>query len=103
VVLDRSDNVVYRDVYPPVDLSDAGAPEREAMRRRGEFMMFMESDLCPRLEFFTGVAGSVTLRLEDTLAPTAAPAPETKAVAPATPATPAAPATPRRATKPRAN
>jgi len=70
VVFDRTENVTYRDVYPPVDLSDAGRAEREAMRSRGEFLMFMESDLCPRLEFFTGVAGTVSLRLDETLSPT---------------------------------
>ena len=69
VVLDRTDNVLYRDVYPPVDLSDAGRGEREAMRARGEFLMFMESDQCPRLEFFTGAAGNVALRLDQTLSP----------------------------------
>ena len=73
VVMDRSDNVIYRDVYPPIDLSDAGNAEREAMRRRGEFLMFMESEQCPRLEFFTGAAGSVGLRLEQTLSPSDAP------------------------------
>jgi hypothetical protein len=52
------------------------------------------------MEFFTGGAGSVALRLDDTLAPTAAPAAEAKGAAPANPA---APATPRRAAKPRAN
>jgi hypothetical protein len=70
VVFDRTENVLYRDVYPPVDLSDAGRAEREAMRARGEFMMFMESEQCPRLEFFTGSAGTVALRLDQTLSPT---------------------------------
>ena len=67
VVFDRSDNVVYRDVIPPVDLSDAGRADRDAMRRRGEFLLFLESDQCPRLEFFTGGAGAVGLRLDDTM------------------------------------
>lgn len=69
VVFDRTDNVLYRDVYPPVDLSDAGRAEREAMRRRGEFLLFMESEQCPRLEFFTGAAGTVAVRLDQTLSP----------------------------------
>ena len=25
IVLDRNENVVYQDIYPPVDLSDEGA------------------------------------------------------------------------------
>lgn len=88
VVYDRTENVIYRDVIPPVDLSDAGAQEREAMRKRGETMMFMESDTCPRLEFFTGGAGNIGLRLDDALAPSP------NAVAP--PAAPAKPAAPRK-------
>jgi len=71
VVFDRTENVIYRDVYPPVDLSEAGTAERESMRRRGEYMLFMEVDTCPRLEFFTGVAGNVGVRLEEALAPSA--------------------------------
>lgn len=82
VVMDRSDNVIYRDVVPPVDLSEAGAPAREAMRQRGEFFLFHESDICPRVEFFTGTAGNVALRLDEALAPTIRPG--SPAAAPAT-------------------
>ena len=93
VVLDRTDNVVYRDVYPPVDLSESGAAEREAMRRRGEYMLFMEVDTCPRLEFFTGVAGNVGVRLDEALAPSpeAKPA-DAKAAEPKAPRAPRKPA-----------
>ena len=45
-VIDRNDVVIYRDRRPPVDLSIAGAPEREAMRNRGEFLMFFETETC---------------------------------------------------------
>ena len=69
MVFDRSDNVIYRDVYPPVDLSETGRAERDTMRRRGEFLLFMESEQCPRLEYFTGSAGTVALRLDETLSP----------------------------------
>jgi len=89
VVFDRTENVVYRDVFPPVDLSDAGKAEREAMRQRGEFLMFMDAEQCPRLEFLTGAAGNIALRLDDTLAPTREPA------RPAAPTMPKAPRTPR--------
>jgi len=58
VVFDRTDNVIYRDVFPPVDLSDAGKADREAMRQRGEFLMFMDAEQCPRLEFLTGAAAT---------------------------------------------
>jgi hypothetical protein len=68
VVLDRSDNVVYRDVYPPIDLSDRGKPEREQMRRRGEQLIAMESDRCPALEFFLGNAGTTRLDVDQVVA-----------------------------------
>jgi hypothetical protein len=67
-VIDRNDNVVYRDTLPPVDLSDQGAAERERMRRRGEHMVSMESDRCPALEFFTGNAGSSALNVDQVVA-----------------------------------
>jgi hypothetical protein len=73
VVFDRNENITYRDVFPPVDLSDAGRAEREAMRRRGEFLLFLEAEQCPRIEYFTGTAGNVGVQLEQTLAPTTPP------------------------------
>jgi len=63
-VLDRSDNVVYRGTVPPIDLSDRGDPEREAMRQRGQHMIAMDSDRCPGVEFFTGTAGSSNLSVD---------------------------------------
>ena len=83
LVLDRNENVTYRDVYPPVDLSDAGHAEREALRRRGEFLLFMETDQGPRIEYFTGSAGTIGLALEQTLAPTQPPREATPAATPA--------------------
>ena len=64
-VLDRSDNVVYRGTIPPIDLSDKGIPEREAMRQRGQHMIAMDADRCPGVEFFTGTAGSSTLSVDE--------------------------------------
>lgn len=63
-VLDRSDNVVYRGAIPPIDLSERGQPEWEAMRQRGQHMIAMETDRCLGIEFFTGVAGSATLSVD---------------------------------------
>jgi len=60
-ILDRSDNVVYRGTVPPIDLSDRGNPEREAMRQRGQHLIAMDADKCPGVEFFTGSAGSANL------------------------------------------
>jgi hypothetical protein len=82
VVMDRNDNVIYRDIVPPVDLSDAGTAAREAMRRRGEFLLFHESEACPAVEFFTGGAGTVSLSLDQTLAPSPPPKPDPAAAAP---------------------
>ena len=63
-VLDRNDNVVYRGTIPPIDLSERGAPERQAMRQRGQHMIAMDADRCPGVEFFTGSAGSSTLTVD---------------------------------------
>ena len=67
-VIDRNDNVIYRDTLPPVDLSDQGTAERDRMRRRGEHLISMESDRCPALEFFTGNAGSSALNVDQVVA-----------------------------------
>jgi hypothetical protein len=99
VVLDRNDNVTYRDVYPPVDLSDAGRAERDAMRRRGEYLLFLEAEQCPRIEYFTGNAGTIGVALDQTLAPSQAPrepAPAASAPTAAQPRTARKPAAPKR-------
>jgi hypothetical protein len=63
-VLDRNDNVIYRDTYPPVDLSDQGVAERQRMRDRREHLLAMEADHCPGIEFFLGNAGTSTLNVD---------------------------------------
>jgi hypothetical protein len=45
-LLDKSDTVIYRGYDVPVDMSAAGAAAREAMRRRGEYMMISYVDDC---------------------------------------------------------
>jgi len=62
-VLDRNDNVVYRDPYPPVDLSDPKS--NDALRARHEHMIAMEADRCLPLQFFIGSAGSPTLSVDE--------------------------------------
>ena len=99
-LIDRNDNVVYQDIYPPVDLSEKGAEERKALRARNEHMIAMETDRCPRLEFLTGGGGAGRLNFEEltgdsasngtrTTTPTApraaAPAKRTNTPAPASP------------------
>ena len=58
VVIDRNNTVVYQDVTPPVDLSERGGAAREKMRQRGELLMIIDADQCPRLVFssITGAA-----------------------------------------------
>ena len=58
IVLDRNGSVIYQDVTPPVDMSERGAAARERMRDRGELLMIIESEQCPRLVFspVTGAA-----------------------------------------------
>jgi hypothetical protein len=59
---DRNDNIVYRDVRPPVDMSENGTAARDAMRRRGEYLMFMETDDCPGVIFnYGGVSGALSV------------------------------------------
>jgi hypothetical protein len=58
IVLNRADTVVYRDIVPPVDLSDRGRAARTAMRQRGEFLLMMEADQCTRFVATTGATGA---------------------------------------------
>ena len=53
IVVDRTGSVVYQDVSPPVDMSERGAAARDRMRQRGEQLMIIEADQCPRLVFST--------------------------------------------------
>jgi hypothetical protein len=48
LILDRNDAVLYQDAVPPVDMSDAGAIARSDIRSRGQFLMMMDVDRCPR-------------------------------------------------------
>ena len=63
-LMDRNDNVVYRGSLPPVDMSENGAPEREAMRARGQHLIAMNVDRCLGIEYFTGAAGTTTLSVD---------------------------------------
>jgi hypothetical protein len=67
-VLDRNENVIYRDTYPPVDMSDQGNAERQRMRARGEHLVAMEVERCPGIEFFIGNAGSTALNVDQVIA-----------------------------------
>ena len=45
-VIDRSGVVILRGTRSPVDLSNAGAPAREAMRGRGELLVIFNTENC---------------------------------------------------------
>lgn len=66
IVFDRSDQVIYRDTAPPLDLSDGGARARAAMRQRGEYLMVIDTDRCARLVPTTATSG--TASVEDIVA-----------------------------------
>ncbi len=63
IVFDRNDQVIYRDVTPPLDLSDGGSRARAAMRQRGEYLMVIDSDRCAQVVPTT--AGSSAASVED--------------------------------------
>ena len=64
-ILDRNEAVIYRGTMPPVDLSDKGKPERDALRARGEYLIAMDVDRCFAVEYFTGAAGSRQLSVDE--------------------------------------
>jgi len=64
VLFDRSDNVVYQDLLPPVDMSDQGAAERAALRQRGEYLMILDTEQCIQIEFVFGPGGSSALSVD---------------------------------------
>jgi len=66
LVFDRNDNLIYRSQQAPVDMSDpndrAATAAREAMRARGEYMMYVETDQCaPLTLMLPGTSGALTI------------------------------------------
>ena len=68
VIYDRSENVIYQSTYPPLDMSNAGYPERDALRARGEHLTFGDVANCPTVVFLTGAGGTSDLRVDDVVA-----------------------------------
>lgn len=50
LIVDRTNEVTYQGYTAPVDLSDDGAPARDAMRARGEQLIVMDTDHCPAID-----------------------------------------------------
>ncbi len=66
-LLDRNDNVVYRDTFPPVDLRDQGEAARAQLRQRGEFLLISEEEQCQQVTFVSGPGGATALSVDDFL------------------------------------
>ena len=50
MIVDRNNEVIYQDSVSPVDLSDDGAPAREALRKGGQQLVIMDTDTCPAVD-----------------------------------------------------
>ena len=66
-LLDRNDNVVYRDTFPPVDLRDQGEAARAQLRQRGEYLLISEEEQCQQVRFVFGPEGPTALSVDDFL------------------------------------
>jgi len=89
VVYDRGANVIYQSTYPPMDMSNAGYAEREALRARGEHLTFGDVPKCPTVVFLTGAGGTSELRVDEVVAGMSARAMPGGTAAPAMVVTPA--------------
>ncbi len=65
VILDARETIVYRAPVAPVDMSDRGTAARDALRRKGDYLMFMETDGCSPIGFGSGWANSSQTPLAD--------------------------------------
>jgi hypothetical protein len=65
VALDAKDSVVYRDMIPPVDLSEQGKAARDAFRQRGNYLLIVEIDHCLPLGSALGSVGASPATPED--------------------------------------
>jgi hypothetical protein len=66
VVYDRGENIIYQSTYPPVDMSNAGTPDRDALRRRGEHLTFGDINQCKTVVFLAG--GTSELNVDEVVA-----------------------------------
>ena len=87
LIVDRTNEVVYQDRFAPVDLSDDGAPARDALRARGQQLIVMDTEYCPAIdrarvtgqggpasveEIVAGMRSAATYGIGGSRAPTAA-------------------------------
>jgi hypothetical protein len=57
LVYDRNGNTIYQAMSPPVDMSDRGKAEREALRNRGELLLIIDTERCAPLTYVMGSGG----------------------------------------------
>jgi len=50
MIVDRSNEVIYQDITSPIDLSDEGSAERDALRQRGQQLIAMDAERCPAID-----------------------------------------------------
>lgn len=50
MLVDRNNEVIYQGTESPVDLSDDGAPARDALRARGQQLIAMDTERCPAID-----------------------------------------------------
>lgn len=67
LVYDRNGNTIYQDMSPPVDMSDRGFNEREALRNRGELLLIIDTDRCAPLTFALGSVGAHAINFDNAL------------------------------------
>jgi hypothetical protein len=65
IIFDRNDVIIYRDVTPPIDMSDRGRAARAAMRQRGEYLLMMEADQCTSFVATSTAAGAAGASVDD--------------------------------------
>lgn len=65
IVIDRNETTIYRDTTPPYDLSDPKAPQRSAMRQRGEHLLIAEFETCNPAGFISPTTGGTTATVDD--------------------------------------
>ena len=64
-LFDRNDSVLYRGTFPPVDMSPDGDAQRDAMRAAGQYLLFVDTDLCLPVEYRFGDGGTRQLSVEN--------------------------------------
>lgn len=49
-IVDRTNEVIYQDTTPPIDLSDEGDAARNALRAKGQQLVTMDTERCPAID-----------------------------------------------------